>query len=172
MSNSSYPGYPECAGSVSTAPDGFPIGPSGDNGVSWLYDTPTGIRRFLKHITTVLFPSVPDIMVSEFGFAEPFEGQQTSLNTILWDLRRADYYQSYLDNILASIYYDGVNVTGAWGWAIFDNFEWGSGTSVRFGLQVSLQSALCEMGCGANYFCSTSTTPPSSVCPRLVCSRS
>lgn len=41
--------------------------------------------------------------------------------TILWDLRRADYYQSYLDNILAAIHYDGVNVTGAWGWAIFDS---------------------------------------------------
>ena len=46
-------------------------------------------------------------MVSEFGFAEPFEGDQNSLGTILWDLRRADYYQSYLDNILASIVEDG-----------------------------------------------------------------
>jgi hypothetical protein len=26
-----------------------------------------------------------------------------------------------LDNILAAIVYDGVNVTGAWGWAIFDS---------------------------------------------------
>ena len=33
--------------------------------------------------------------------------------------------------------FDGVNVTGAWGWAIFDNYEWFSGSSVRFGLQVS-----------------------------------
>ena len=107
-SNSSYAGYPECSLSQSTDPDGFPIGPASDAGASWLYDTPVGIRRFLKHITTVLFPSVPDIMVSEFGFAEPGEGALTSLNTILWDLRRADYYQSYLDNILASIVYDGM----------------------------------------------------------------
>lgn len=121
-SNSSFPGYPECAGSESVDPDGFPIGPASDAGASWLYSTPVGIRRFLLHITTVLFPSVPDIMVSEFGFAEPGEASLTSLTTILWDLRRADYYQSYLDNILASIVYDGVNVTGAWGWAIFDNF--------------------------------------------------
>ena len=120
-SNSSYPGYPECAGSQDLDPDGFPIGPASDPGASWLYSTPTGLRRFLKVITTELFPSVPDIMVSEFGFAEPFEAQLSSLQTILWDLRRADYYQSYLDNILASIHYDGVNVTGAWGWAIFDS---------------------------------------------------
>jgi beta-glucosidase len=33
--------------------------------------------------------------VSEFGFAEPFEGDQTSLATILWDLRRADYYKGF-----------------------------------------------------------------------------
>lgn len=121
IGNSSYPGYPECAGSASTAPDGFPIGPASDAGASWLYDTPTGIRKFLKKITTELFPSVPDVQVTEFGFAEPFESQLTSLTTILWDLRRADYYQSYLDNILASIVIDKVNVTGAWGWAVFDS---------------------------------------------------
>jgi beta-glucosidase/6-phospho-beta-glucosidase/beta-galactosidase len=121
VSNSSYPGYPECAGSASTDPDGFPIGPSADPAVNWLYDTPIGIRRFLKTITTELFPSVPDIMVTEFGFAEPFESKQPTLNAVLWDLRRSDYYQGYLDNILAAIVYDGVNVTGAWGWAIFDS---------------------------------------------------
>ncbi|ORY62552.1 putative beta-glucosidase 34 [Pseudomassariella vexata] len=133
--NQSNPAWPECAGSVSLEGNGFPIGPAGDQGVSWLYDTPTGVRRFLSKITKELFPSVPDIVVTEFGFAEPFEGELDSLQTILWDLRRADYYQSYLDNILAAIYNDGVNVTGAWGWAIFDNFEWFAGSKVRFGLQ-------------------------------------
>ena len=118
ISNSSHPGFPECAGSVSTEPNGFPVGPAADPGVNWLYDTPTGVRRFLKEITQVLFPSVPDIFVTEFGFAEPFEGEMTTTNQILWDLRRADYYQSFLDNILASIHIDSVNVTGAYGWAI------------------------------------------------------
>jgi beta-glucosidase len=121
ISNSSAPGFPECAGSTQTAPNGFPAGPAADLGASWLYDTPHGVRRFLSKITKDLFPTVPDIQVTEFGFAEPFESELTSLQTILWDLRRADYYQSYLDNILAAIHYDGVNVTGAWGWAIFDS---------------------------------------------------
>ena len=117
-SNSSFSGYPECSDSVSTAPDGFPIGPASDPGVSWLYSTPIGIRKFLKEITMELFPSVPDIVVSEFGFAEPFESQLTTTNQNLWDLRRADYYQGFLDEILASRVVDGVNVTGAYGWAI------------------------------------------------------
>jgi len=89
VNNQSSPGYPECAGSRSTAPDNFPAGPAADNGVSWLYDTPVGIRKFLSKITKDIFPTIPDIQVTEFGFAEPFESQQKSLNTALWDLRRA-----------------------------------------------------------------------------------
>ncbi|KAF8849549.1 putative beta-glucosidase 34 [Acephala macrosclerotiorum] len=141
-SNSSNPNFPECAGSQSTDADGFPIGPSADNDVSWLYSTPVSIRRFLNVITKELFPTVPDIVVSEFGFAEPFEGNQNSLSTILWDLRRADYYQGFLDNILAARNVDGVNVTGAFGWAIFDNFEWFEGSHVKFGLQYLNQTSL------------------------------
>jgi len=140
--NSSDPNYPECSDSSSTGPDGFPIGPSSDNGVSWLYSTPLSIRRFLNSLTKEIFPNITDIVVSEFGFAEPFEGSQDSLNTILWDLRRADYYQGFLDNILAAKVIDGVNVTGAFGWAIFDNFEWFAGSNVKFGLQYLNQTSL------------------------------
>lgn len=106
--NYSDPNFPECAGSSSIGVDGFSLGPTGDPGVNWLIDTPVGIRRFLKQITTELFPSIPDIVVSEFGFAEPYEGELSSLSTILWDLRRADYYQGYLDNILAAKVVDGM----------------------------------------------------------------
>jgi hypothetical protein len=105
--NSSSPGYPECAGSSSVGADGFPLGPAADNGVNWLWSTPIAIRKFLNTITKELFPTIPDIVVSEFGFAEPFEGQQESLPAILWDLRRADYYQGFLDNILAAKVEDG-----------------------------------------------------------------
>ncbi|KAK7716555.1 hypothetical protein SLS57_006583 [Botryosphaeria dothidea] len=135
ITNSSHHSYPTCAGSVGQATDGFPLGPAADQGVSWLIDAPQGLRRFLSKITKELFPSVNEIMVTEFGFAEPFESQLDDLSAILWDLRRADYFQSYLDAILQAIHYDGVNVTGAWGWAIFDNFEWLVGLTTRFGLQ-------------------------------------
>jgi beta-glucosidase/6-phospho-beta-glucosidase/beta-galactosidase len=140
--NSSNGNFPECAGSSLVAADGFPLGPSADNYVGWLYSTPTAIRKFLNVLTKDLFPSIPDIVVSEFGFAEPFEGDQNSLSTILWDLRRADYYQSFLDNILAAKVVDGVNVTGAFGWAAYDNFEWFEGSHVKFGLQYLNQTSL------------------------------
>ena len=135
VANRTHPAFPECAGSASVAASGFPVGPAADPAMSWLYSAPSGVRRFLRHIAHELFPTVPDIVVSEFGFAEPFEAQWAALPPALWDLRRADYLQQYLDNILLAIHVDGVNVTGAWGWAVFDNFEWALGTSVRFGLQ-------------------------------------
>lgn len=119
-SNSSYAGYPECAASVNVGPDGFPTGPASDAGATWLWSTPLGVRGLLNAIKKQ-FPLVPDLQVTEFGFAEPGEAQLTKLEQILWDLRRADYYQSYLDNILAAYHYDGINVTGVWGWAIMDS---------------------------------------------------
>ena len=35
-----------------------------------------------------------------------------------------------------------MNVTGAFGWAIFDNFEWFAGSRVKFGLQYLNQTSL------------------------------
>ena len=104
--NSSHPSFPECAGSSSLAANGFPLGPNADYAMNWLFNTPTGVRKFLSTITKDLFPKVTDIAVTEFGFAEPREGEETSLSNILWDLRRADYYQGFLDNILAAIVED------------------------------------------------------------------
>jgi len=133
--NSSYPGFPECTVQSQVAPDGFGIGPGADLGASWLKSTPIGIRKFLKQVTTELFPAVKDIIVSEIGFAEPFESSFTNIQDATWDLRRADYIQGFMDNILLSITEDKVNVTGAFIWSIFDNFEWFSGIKTRFGLQ-------------------------------------
>lgn len=117
-SNSSNPYWPTCYVTSAVTSDGFPTGPAADVHSEWLYSNPSGIRGFLNVITKQLFPSVPDIVVSEFGFVEPGEGERTVLSEILWDLRRADYYQGYLDNILAARVVDGVNVTGAFAWAI------------------------------------------------------
>lgn len=94
------------------------MGPAADNGASWLKSTPTGIRKFLSAITKELFPTVKEIMVSEFGFAEPFESDYTNLADATWDLRRADYLQGFLDNILLAIHEDKVPVTGAFAWSI------------------------------------------------------
>lgn len=118
ITNRTDPAWPECAPTSSSAPDGFGVGPAADNGASWLKSTPVGIRKFLNHITKELFPSVKEIMVSEFGFAEPFESECTNLQDAIWDLRRTDHLQWFLDNILLAIHEDEVNVTGAFTWSI------------------------------------------------------
>ena len=118
VSNSSAPGYPECVDQSSIQPNGFGVGPAGDPGVNWLKSTPLGIRGFLNDITKKLFPSVHEIMVTEFGFAEPFESKWDNVQDATWDLRRMDYLQTYLDSILLAINEDGINVSGAFIWSI------------------------------------------------------
>jgi hypothetical protein len=117
-SNRTYSGYPECVDQTSISPNGCGIGPAADAGASWLKSTPPGIRKFLNHITKELFPAITDIQVSELGFAEPFESSFTNVQDATWDLRRADYIQGSLDNILLAITEDHVNVTGAYVWSI------------------------------------------------------
>lgn len=92
-SNSSNPYWPGCTVSSTVDASGFPLGPAADVHSEWLWSTPVGIRGFLNVITKTLFPSITDIVVSEFGFVEPYEGERTVLSEILWDLRRSDYFQ-------------------------------------------------------------------------------
>jgi len=79
-SNSSNPNFPECTTQTSVAKDGFGIGPAADNGASWLKSTPVGIRKFLSDITKELFPSVPDVMVTEFGEFPEYPPRMTSVH--------------------------------------------------------------------------------------------
>lgn len=141
VGNASHPQWPECTSSsrlgANTGPGGrYQIAPAADPGTSWLVSAgPQGVRRFLNEITKELFPTVNEIQVTEFGFSEPFEASWGTVAEATWDVRRADYFQGYLDGILQAVVEDGVNVTGAWAWAIYDNFEWLEGNAVRFGLQ-------------------------------------
>lgn len=133
--NSSDPEWPGCTVQTRLAPNGFRLAPAADPRTNWLIDAPIGVRRFLSTITKELFPTVTEIQITEFGFSEPFEALWQNVDEATWDMRRADYFQGYMDAVLASVVEDGVNVTGAYAWAIFDNFEWLEGNAVRFGLQ-------------------------------------
>ncbi|KAJ9626236.1 hypothetical protein H2203_003868 [Taxawa tesnikishii (nom. ined.)] len=136
VSNSSDPSYPTCIRQSQVTASGWDIGPAADPGASWLKSVPVGIRQFLNYLqNTYTGPKGKDIVLSEFGFAEPFESDFTSYPDQLFDQRRQDYFQGYLNNLLAAKVEDGVNVTGAIAWGIFDNFEWSSGLTTRFGLQ-------------------------------------
>jgi hypothetical protein len=88
VANASDPGFPECAAVRQRRGEGgFPLGPAADKSMGWLRSTPGGIRRFLKAIVQT-YPTVPDVVVAEFGFAEPGEAER-STEDAMWDLRRA-----------------------------------------------------------------------------------
>ncbi|KAM7500485.1 hypothetical protein LguiA_024899 [Lonicera macranthoides] len=50
------------------------------------------------------------------------------------DVVRKDYYHDHLCCLKKAISQHGVNVVGYFAWSLWDNFEWGAGYSVRFGM--------------------------------------
>nr|AUO68301.2 putative glycoside hydrolase [Populus trichocarpa] len=58
----------------------------------------------------------------------------SSLKEALNDPIREKSYKDHLKNVLRSINEHGVDVKGFFAWSLMDNFEWGSGYAVRFGL--------------------------------------
>lgn len=71
--------------------------------------------------------------MSEFGF--PVYGEATKeLSDQLFDSPRSVYYSSFMQEILKSIYEDGVHVMGALAWSFMDNWEFGD-YSAQFGMQ-------------------------------------
>ena len=134
--NASDPHYPSCVVQSQVTASGWDVGFAADPGASWLKSDPSGLRNFLNYLqTTYTGPKGKDIVLSEFGFAPPFENNLTVLADALYDQLRVDYFAGYLNALLEARVIDGVNITGASSWGVFDNFEWSSGLSTRFGLQ-------------------------------------
>lgn len=128
--------YPVCANSsytYSSADGGWLIGPNADVGAPWLHKATDWVPVFLHYIQDTWKPA--SIAVTEFGFAEPYEELKTLLPNILYDPIRMSYYHDYLEGILIAIS-EGVNVVGCLAWSIYDNLEWTSGYSTKFGMQV------------------------------------
>ncbi len=71
----------------------------------------------------------PDIYITENGFA----CNDTLENGKVNDLERLDYYKQYLEACNQAINND-IKLKGYFAWSLFDNFEWASGYSVRFGI--------------------------------------
>jgi beta-glucosidase/6-phospho-beta-glucosidase/beta-galactosidase len=134
--NTSDPNYPSCIVQKQITASGWDIGFAADTGASWLKSVPSGLRTFLNYLqTTYTGPAGTDIVLSEFGFADPGENASLTLADAVYDQPRVDYFASYLNALLAARVEDGVNGPGAVAWGVFDNFEWASGLSTRFGLQ-------------------------------------
>ncbi|KAJ6947882.1 linamarase family protein 1 [Populus alba x Populus x berolinensis] len=109
--------------------NGIPIGPQA--GVKWLYIYPEGISRLLNY-TKDLYGN-PTIYITENG-VDDVNNNASSLKEALNDPIREKSYRDHLKNVLRSITEHGVDVKGFFAWSLMDNFEWGSGYAVRFGL--------------------------------------
>ncbi|KAG2174287.1 hypothetical protein INT43_004310 [Umbelopsis isabellina] len=136
--NSSDPNWPTCQDNrveyTSGAPGGWGYGQQADPRVNWLVNSWFALRDQLKYLTKT-FPSKGGIYISEFGWAEAFENQRTELYQIVSDYGRESYYMDYLNEFLLAIHEDSIDLRGIFAWSLYDNFEWQSGLTQKFGLQ-------------------------------------
>lgn len=108
--------------------NGIPIGARA--GSPWLYVYPSGIQKLLLY--TKLRYRNPVIYITENGVDE-INNSSLSLREALEDNLRIDYYVGHL-NFLKRAISKGVDVRGYFAWSLLDNFEWGDGYTVRFGI--------------------------------------
>ncbi|KAF3338293.1 beta-glucosidase 12-like protein [Carex littledalei] len=108
--------------------NGIPIGPRAAS--RWLYIYPPGIREVLVYIKNKY--NDPVIYITENGVDE-YNNKSLPLGEALKDDFRIEYYYSHLQYLHAAIS-EGVNVKGYFAWSLLDNFEWGNGYTVRFGI--------------------------------------
>ena len=135
-SNASNALYPSCANTSYTyasSDNSWNVGYAADPGSPWLHKATDWVPAFLHYIQDTWHPS-GGIAVSEFGFSEPFEELKQVLGDIRTDLARTAYYHDYMRAILQAMS-EGVNVVGCLAWSIFDNLEWSSGYTIKFGMQ-------------------------------------
>ncbi|KAL5081224.1 hypothetical protein RYX36_009645 [Vicia faba] len=108
--------------------NGIPIGPPAAS--SWLSIYPNGLRELLLYIKKKY--NNPSIYITENGM-DDLDDPTISLEKALEDTMRINYYYDHLYYLHTAIR-DGVNVKGYFAWSLFDNFEWSSGYTLRFGV--------------------------------------
>ncbi|QHO55195.1 beta-glucosidase 13 isoform X1 [Arachis hypogaea] len=113
---------------MTTERNGIPIGPRAAS--TWLYVYPKGIREILLYTKKTY--NNPLIYITENGIDE-FNDPTLSLEEALMDTFRIDYYYRHLYYVSTAIK-DGANIKGYFAWSLLDNFEWGNGYTVRFGI--------------------------------------
>ncbi|TKY66546.1 Isoflavonoid 7-O-beta-apiosyl-glucoside beta-glycosidase [Spatholobus suberectus] len=96
----------------------------------WLYVYPRGIRDLLLYTKEKY--NNPLIYITENGINE-FNDPTLSVEESLMDTFRIDYHYRHLFYLRFAIR-QGVNVKGYYVWSLFDNFEWSSGYTKRFGM--------------------------------------
>ncbi|KAF1983921.1 glycoside hydrolase family 1 protein [Aulographum hederae CBS 113979] len=136
MADNTFSLFPSCANTTNQYPEelgGWNVGFAADPTATWLHKATDWVPQFLRYMQETWKPA-GGIAVTEFGFAEPFEGQKTMLSDIRFDYSRTMYYHDYMQAILIALA-DGVNVVGALAWSFIDNLEWQQGYTSKFGMQ-------------------------------------
>ncbi|KAK4738314.1 hypothetical protein R3W88_002011 [Solanum pinnatisectum] len=97
-------------------------------GVSIFYVAPKGLYKLLVYIKK--FYKNPIVYITECGMGESnIDDVAKGIN----DAQRVDFYQRHI-KALYRAFREGVHVKGFFAWSFFDNFEWGSGYTQRFGI--------------------------------------
>jgi beta-glucosidase len=96
----------------------------------WLYVYPRGIRDLLLYTKEKY--NNPLVYITENGINE-YDDPTLSVKESLMDTFRIDYHFRHLFYLRSAIE-QGANVKGYYIWSLFDNFEWSSGYTVRFGM--------------------------------------
>jgi beta-glucosidase len=89
---------------------------------------PDGLREMLVDLHAGYAPA--RIYITENGMVEH---DVPSAGGAVHDLQRVRYFQRHIQSVRQAIA-EGVPVQGYFAWSLLDNFEWGFGTSKRFGL--------------------------------------
>ncbi|KAM7506885.1 hypothetical protein LguiA_017338 [Lonicera macranthoides] len=105
--------------------------PIGKAGSPWLYVYPEGLKELLLYIKDKY--DNPLIYITENGFVDKDDPTQ-SLEKALDDPDRIMYIHDHLLRLKEAIDESKANVKGYFAWSIMDNFEWGEGFEMRFGL--------------------------------------
>jgi beta-glucosidase len=104
-----------------------PIPGSEYTDMNWEVCAPA-FRRVLNRMNNDY--DLPPIYITENGAAYP---DVVSPDGKIHDERRIDYLRQHFIQVRLAMQ-DGVDVRGYFVWSLFDNFEWGWGTSKRFGI--------------------------------------
>ena len=92
----------------------------------------------------------------ENGFCIKGESQMPALQALV-DTQKIEYLNDYIDNVVAAVTIDGVNVAGYFVWSFIDNFEWGSYVP-RFGMvYVDFENNLARTPKASAFFYSLKT---------------
>lgn len=155
VGNTTNPLWPSCFNTsytYSQEDGGWLVGAAADPLASWLHKATDWVPALLHYIKDTWTPPQGRIVISEFGFAEPYEVYKQLVPDILTDQIRSDYYRGYLEGILIGIS-EGINVMGCFAWSFVDNLEWADGFQIKFGMQrVDFASPGLERQYKASFF--------------------